>query len=131
MRILIAFLFCIIAVVQVPKAHAVITYGTGVRLLLSQGNVSSNTWKVLQSSTAKSLKGISISNFTVNPMEVGVAISTDTANSEIRQMIVPPAKEGEPAVYFPLFASKGTRISIRSFNSAATTGEFELNQFYN
>jgi hypothetical protein len=134
--------FLLFTVVSQPSAHAVATSAVAVRIQLTAANVSAGTWTPLVTSTVKAIKGISLMNFSTQPLEVGIALAGAAANTEVRQLIAPQgaatanAFNGanavlNPPVYYPMVTSQGVRISIRALNSAATAGEIDFTGFYN
>lgn len=117
---------------------AVATNAVGVRKLYSSDTITTITWVPLLASSSKIVRGISVVNTGVNPVEIGLAAASDSANTEVRQLIAPmgginaPVNPGNTvaANFFPIQSSQAVRWSVRALNSQMTQGELEVNFFY-
>lgn len=133
------FLFVLALMVFTPTAHAGPSAGTGVRVrFTAQSTVGTSVWVPVVTSTTRGIQGVSIFSSANYPLEIGVAYSSEAANAEVSQMIVPAplSSVGAPgAVFYPLAVGYGTRVSIRSKGSVATEiinqGEMDMSLFYN
>lgn len=135
--LIVAFLFSFIftTVVSPREARAVVSGGQLVRLLLAQSggastaNVSSTGFVELVHSTVRGIAGLSIFNATQKDLELAFGPS----GSEVVQLVAPASTANGPLppLVVPLEAGYATRISVISLDSTASTGQIQLNLFYN
>lgn len=120
---------------QVAQAAAV--SGVGVRVKYSTTPIGTSSWvPVITSSARLNSRGISILNTGVSVMELGIAVGGSSADTEVRQALIPSRFVGPgpgvayDAMVMPLVIAPGSRISIRALDSGAGAGELQLNLFY-
>ncbi len=99
--------------------------GIGVRTVYSTTNVGLVNWVVLVASLPYMTNGISSFDSSGQVMEIGTCLATDTANSELRQMLIPPGG-GVADLKIPM----GYRLSIRAVSGAVSTGENDTNVIF-
>lgn len=120
--------------ISAPQAHAAVSSAVGVRVVYSAANVGISSWTPIVTSTVRAIKGITIFNSSISPIEVGMATAGSSAGTETRQILVPGKAQTfgpNSIVYYPLVTSQSMRISIRALDSAATSGELDASFFYN
>lgn len=101
------------------------TSGTGVRTTYSSSNVGQTNWVVLVPSLPNTVSSIVVFDSSGQTMEIGICNATASANSEVRQFLVPPG-----GVSVKIQISSNQRVSIRAVSNTATTGENDLNVLY-
>lgn len=134
---LLAFVFT--AFLSLPTANAGPVGGAAYRVrFTAQSTVGTSVWVPVVTSTPKGIKGVQIFSSAGFPLEVGLAFATESAGAETSQLVIPTplTAVGAPgAIYYPLAAGYGTRISIRSKGSVATeiinSGELDMSVLYN
>ena len=90
-------------------------------------NVSA-TWFPVVTSLTRGIQGITILDGSGEWMELGVAPANAASNTETAVLIV-PASVGTQ--HYDLAIPYGFRVSLKAFNTAATTGVNDINFFYN
>ena len=100
--------------------------GIGIRTVYSVTNVGTTNWVVLVSSTSDTVSQVSIFDSSGQTLELGSCAAGATANSEVRQLLIPPGGVPLQNLQIPI----GSRISIRAVSSAVSSGENDLNVVY-
>lgn len=133
MKSILFALAVIVSITTAKPAHALIQAAATVRVLASTANVSYTAWSTAFASPIKAIQGISVVNTTLNPVQIGIG----AVGSEAVQMTVPSAftqaglqSAAQPQI-FPLSLGQNQRIAYRGLNSTATSGELQINVFYN
>ena len=98
------------------------TSGIGVRTVYSSTNVGTTNWVVLASSLPNTVSQIAVADTSGQTMEIGVCAAGATANSEVRQFLIPAG-----GITVNMQIPSNQRVSIRAVSAAATTGENNLN----
>lgn len=130
-------LFCVFALILAfvsQSVQAAPSAGTAVRVAFASSSIGTASWVPVVTSTQKGVKGISIFSSASTPIEVGIAFANSAADSEVRQMIVPPALTGvgaPGAIFYPMSLGYGTRVSIRAVTATISSGEIDMSLFYN
>lgn len=138
MKPFLSIILAAIFLISASLAHAAPVQSVGVVKKFSATTVGTVSWVPLLSQTVKAVKGISVFNSGGSPLEIGMAASSTTANSEVTQLIIPAGPSGgsasavgPAAVFYPMSASQSMRISVRSRDSQPLAGEVQVNIFYN
>lgn len=118
-------LFALLSILITPIHVFAGSSGLGVRTVYSSTNVGTTNWVVLSSSLPNTVSSISVFDSSGQTMEIGMCNASATANSEVRQFLVPP---GGIAVKIQIPSNQ--RISIRAVSAAATTGESDMNALF-
>lgn len=95
---------------------------TAVRTVYSTSNVGTSDWVVLIPSLPYMTTALSIFDSSGQTMEIGTCSASDSANSELRQILVSPG-----GLAIPIKIQGGMRLSIRAVSGAATSGENDCN----
>ena len=127
--LLLAIAFSLVVIPAKP-AHALVE-AQGIRLALTAANVGPLTWVPIVSSTVKSLQGLTVMNAGNLPLELGLALTGASANTEVSQLILPQLTAGGPGLYYPMNAPYGSRLSLRAIGSTATYGDVQVNLIFN
>lgn len=127
---LLAFLLSF-ALIPAKRAHA-LSEAQGIRIALTAANIGPLTWVPIVSSTQKTLQGLTVMNGGNLPLELGLALTGASANTEVSQLILPQVEEGKnPGLYYPMNAPYGARLSLRAIGSTATYGDVQVNLIFN
>lgn len=119
----------VVALLLAPLAHAVSSAAVPIRVIYANTPVSSSVFKELVHSTAKGVASVSVLNTGAFPVKIAVG----AAGSEVTQMVAPGTINtiAQLPVNYPLSTGYGARISVISLNGTNSTGELEVNLFYN
>lgn len=90
------------------------------RLDYGNTNVTSSAWVQLIAAANKPVYSASVFDSSGRTMILGIGPS-----GSITQIIIPPGGGG-----FPLNLSQGQSVSIKAYNSTASSGEIDVNLFY-
>jgi hypothetical protein len=99
--------------------------GIGVRTTYSSANVGTSTWVVLVSTLPNTVSQIAVADTSGQTMEIGICNANASANSEMRQFLIPPG-----GITVKIQIPVGQRISIRAVSSTAISGENDLNVLF-
>lgn len=99
--------------------------GIGVRTTYGTSNVGTVNWVVLIASLPYMTTMLSIFDSSGQTLEIGSCSATDPANSELRQMLIPPG-----GVVANIKIQAGYRLSIRAVSASATSGENDTNVIF-
>lgn len=127
-KLFISLLAFILVSVSVPVAHAG-SAAVPVRIVYADTHVSQTVYQELVHSTAQGIKGMSILNTGAFPIKIAVG----AAGAEVAQVIAPGTINtiAQLPVVYPLVAGYASRFSVISLNGTNSTGELEVNLFYN
>lgn len=98
---------------------------TGVRTVYSSTNVGTTNWVVLVPALENTTTSFWVFDSSGQTLEIGACASGATANSEVRQFLIPP---GGASVKVQI--ANGQRISIRAVSGSASAGENDLNVLF-
>lgn len=129
MKFLFAFLGLFVGLMTTDAKAQGISTAQGVHMLFGPGasTVGLTNWVPIVTRTTRIINGLSFYNTSTKTLEIGVATYGSTANSEVRQIILPPATQPN---FVPLQINSSTRISIRALDSTAVTGEGDFSFFW-
>lgn len=140
MRIAISVLLVLITTIFSQPASAGTHNAQYVRIQLHSANISDTAFTTLLSKPFFDVKRISVFSTSQNPVEIAIG----AAGSEIAQMLVPAGTlsgiefNGAPVGkytgqtnFFPLLVGAQQRVAVRCLRSPCTTGELQVNFFYN
>lgn len=102
------------------------SYASGVRTVYSSQNVGTTNWFILFPSLTLTVSAIEIFDSSGQTLEIGTCGASDPANSEVRQLIIPPGGNG----YLRLQITQSQRISIRAISGTASVGENNTNVYF-
>lgn len=109
-----------------PFALAVSSGAQTVRVKFATTNVTASAYRELVHATTRGISGVSV----INTGSAPVQLAFGPAGSEVVQSSH-YASSSMPAVVYPLQAGYSTRISVISLDQTNSTGELEVNFFYN
>lgn len=137
------FLIVALAFLASVNAHAVAIGSVGVKIEMSTSGADTTHWTPILAQSSKAIKGISVFSSTQNPLEIGIAASSQASTAEVSQLIVAPgtmpgnAYAGSPlgaynssTNFYPISVSQGQRLSLRLLDSTSTSGRVIVNVFY-
>lgn len=97
----------------------------GVRTVYEDNNVGLDDWYVLIPSLPQSVSSITAFDSSGETMELGICDAGDSANSEVRQLLISPG-----GISAKIQIASGQRVSIRAVSNTALAGENDLNVIY-
>lgn len=106
-------------------AFAQVAASLPVRNQYAVNPVGTTSYTTLIASLPRSISGVSI--FNVGTVPMGLAFGQ--VGSEVVQMIFPSSVAN--GTFFPLQTNQGARLSVIAFGATASTGELQLNAFFN
>lgn len=119
------------------QSFAVTSSAAPVRVKFASANMSTGSWTALVNTTAKAIKGVSVSNSSLAAIQIGLAGYTAGYGAEAAQLVVPGmpgnynALQIPAPVFYPMTAGSPVRISAIALDASATTGELDVNLIYN
>lgn len=125
MQKILAMILMLLVVCQ--SAIAAPTSAANARLLYSGTNLTTSAYVQMFGSLLRSIKAVSVYNSGANPIIIAVGGS----GVELNQIMVPPLTAGASVPVFPLVVSQGQRISVIASTGTISSGELEINVFYN
>lgn len=137
MKLKVLALFTLVLSLVAASVHAGPVGGSIVRVNFANSSVGGVSWVPVVLSSSRGIKGLSIFSSAAKPIEIGAAFAGEVADSELAQVIVPPALSlvGAPgAVFYPIALGYGSRISIRvngSVGEVVDSGELDMTLIYN
>lgn len=125
----IALLAILTIALSATAAYSAASSGAPFYQLFSSTSLLTSAYTQAFSAAAvtKAVKGISVYNSGTHPIFIAVG----AAGHEANQILAAPVTAGSPAVYYPLVVSQNQRISIIASVGTISTGEIDLNLFYN
>ncbi len=124
---ILSFVLC--SLLAMPALAVASPQGVPLRLVMSVGApLTSTAFVQMLGSSPKGIAGVSVVNTSVRDIEVAFG----AMGQESVQLIAPASSAtGAVPLVTPLTGGYGTRVSVIALDSAAYTGEVQLNLFLN